>query len=175
MRKPLFVFLIVLLAVAWAAAQQNPQMPSSGPSSNSPGGRAVGPADSGQSTSPAAPSDKDATSPKAPSSSTGQAAVGDSKVVEGCLGGTAPDFTVTDKAGTVYKLDIPKDADTSGLKAHIGESVMVKGVVSGEKATASASPAGASASTSPMIQVEQMARGTSTCPAGAGATPPSAK
>ncbi len=184
MRKSLFLLMILVVSVALAAAQHNPSMPSSDQSSPNTGGRAVSPSPDSPSNSGQATAPSQAPSPSTPSSSADQAA-GASKVVEGCLGGSAPDFTVTDSTGTVYKLDIPKDADTSQVAAHVGQSVKVKGMVKGEKASASASPSGASASTSPMIQVEQMARGTSTCPAGAtspsganspsGATPPKSK
>lgn len=163
MRKILFVFLIVLLSAAWAAAQHNPTMPGDSGQSSSPntGGHAVSPsADSpagGQSTAPnAAPP-----------------AAADSKIIEGCLGGAAPNFTVTDKAGTQYKLDIPKDADLAPLTAHVGQAVKVKGIVTGEKASAGASSGSATASVSPTIQVEQMARGTGSCPA--GSAPPNSK
>ncbi len=162
MRKTLFLLIIVAMSVALAAAQHNPSMPSTD-QSTSPGGRAVGPAPDSQSTAPG-----QATSPAAPSSSTAPA--GDPKIIEGCLGGTAPNFTVTDQAGTKYNLDIPKDADTAPLTAHLGQAVKVKGMVSGDKASAGASPT---------IQVEQMARGTGSCPAGANSpsstNPPSSK
>lgn len=165
MRNTLFLLMIVVMSVALAAAQHNPSMPSNDQSNSSPGGRATSPspdAQNGPSTAPGMPSGQ-ATSPAAP-------AAGDSKVVEGCLGGSAPNFTVTDQAGTKYNLDIPKDADTAPLTAHLGQAVKVKGVVSGEKASATASP---------KIQVEQMARGTMTCPAGANSpsstNPPSSK
>jgi len=50
-------------------------------------------------------------------------------VTEGCLGGSNPNFTITDKAGTTYKLNIPPSADTSKLAQHVGESVQVAGNV----------------------------------------------
>lgn len=166
MRKTLFLLFIVLLSVAWAAAQHDATMPGqSGQSgASNPGGRSMGTspdANRGQATAPGAPAGQ-ATAP-------GSASATDGKIVEGCLGGAAPDFTVTDNAGTVYKLDIPKDADTSQLAAHVGQSVKVKGAVTGAKASASASPGGASASSAQTIQVEQMGRGTGTCPAGSAA------
>lgn len=185
MRKMLFVIMIVLLSVAWVAAQQGDS--ASGQSSQSrpdqPGAQSSSPSipanNGGQATSPAAP-------PVAPSAD--QAPMGNSQMIEGCLGGTAPDFTVTDQAGMVYKLDIPKDADTSQLTAHLGESVRVRGTVAGAGAAKSGSsapesadgkaaaenakpdnkPSGsASAAASQTIQVEQMSRGNGTCPADA--------
>ncbi len=162
MRKTLFLLIVVVMSVALAAAQHTPSMPSTDQSQPNAGGRAVSPSPDSQSTAP-----DPATSPTGPASA---APAGDSKIIEGCLGGKAPDFTVTDQAGTKYNLDIPKDADTAPLTAHLGQSVKVKGMVSGDKA---------SAGTKPTIQVEQMARGTSSCPAGANSpsssNPPSSK
>ena len=133
MRKTLFLLLILLVSAAWVAAQQP-----NGPGQTSPGM---------PSHNPGRPQPSD---PPAGMPSAGAADTTPSQVIEGCLGGTAPNFTVTDKAGTVYKLDIPKDADTSPLTAHLGQPVMVKGAVNSQT-----------------IQVEQMGRGTGTCPAGA--------
>lgn len=172
MRKTLLLVTIVLLSVAWVAGQQQeggapPASQSSSPTMNS-----------GQAPTPGAPGAEQRTPPSAPPSSADQSAPGNSQMIEGCLGGSAPDFTVTDKAGTVYKLDIPKEADTAPLTAHLGQSVRVQGAVSGT-GTAGASgstpetgksdkPAG-SASTGklPIIQAERISAGSGTCPAGA--------
>jgi len=83
-------------------------------------------------------------------------------VTEGCLGGSAPNFTLTDKAGTTYKLNIPSTADTSKLGQHVGEPVAVAGNVNGKAGNAS-------------IDVQSIGRGTGTCPAtgSKGAQPPS--
>jgi uncharacterized protein YdeI (BOF family) len=82
-------------------------------------------------------------------------------VTEGCLGGSGPNFTLTDKAGTTYKLNIPPKADTSKLGQHVGEPVAVEGNVNGKAANAS-------------IDVIGIRRGTGTCPAtgSKGAQPP---
>ena len=84
-------------------------------------------------------------------------------VTEGCLGGTNPNFTLTDKAGTTYKLNIPASADTSKLGQHIGEPVAVAGNVSG-----------AGKGGDPSIDVQGIGRGTGNCPAtgSKGAQPP---
>jgi len=82
-------------------------------------------------------------------------------VTEGCLGGSGPNFTLTDKAGSTYKLNIPPPADTSKLGQHIGEPVAVEGNVNGKAGNAS-------------IDVIGIRRGTGTCPAtgSKGAQPP---
>jgi hypothetical protein len=82
-------------------------------------------------------------------------------VTEGCLGGSDPNFTLTDKAGTTYKLNIPANADTSKLTQHVGESVAVAGNVSAKAGNAS-------------IDVQGIGRGSGQCPASGskGAQPP---
>lgn len=79
-------------------------------------------------------------------------------VTDGCLGGSDPNYTITNEAGTTYKLNIPPSADTSKLAPHVGEAVQVAGNVSGKT-----------------IDVQGVGRGTSKCP-GSGAngaqTPP---
>jgi hypothetical protein len=49
--------------------------------------------------------------------------------IEGCLGGSAGNFTVMDKAGTTYQLQLPQGADNAKLSQHIGEEVRVTGTV----------------------------------------------
>ena len=102
---------------------------------------------------PAKPPDQSGGQP----GSQGQAA--NAPVTEGCLGGSNPNFTLTDKAGTTYKLNIPPTADTSKLGQHVGESVAVAGSVNAGK--------GGNAS----IDVQGIGRGTGTC-GSKGAQPP---
>jgi hypothetical protein len=84
-------------------------------------------------------------------------------VTEGCLGGSNPKFTITDKAGTTYKLNIPPGADASKLTPHVGESVQVAGNVKDTGMAGNAS-----------INVQRIGRGTGQCPANGskGAQPP---
>jgi hypothetical protein len=77
-------------------------------------------------------------------------------VTEGCLGGSAPNYTITDSSGTVYKLNMPPNADTSKLASHVGESVQVQGDVKDAGKPGNAS-----------IDVQAIGRGTGSCPAGA--------
>jgi hypothetical protein len=81
-------------------------------------------------------------------------------VTEGCLGGSNPNYTITSSTGTNYKLNIPPNADTSKLAAHVGEPVAVAGNVN--------------SGGSPSINVRGIGKGTVTCPAGGstGAQPP---
>ena len=78
-----------------------------------------------------------------------QAPMANAPVTDGCLGGSDPNYTITDPAGTTYKLNIPPSADTSKLAPHLGEAVRVAGNVSGKA-----------------IDVQGIGRGTSKCPAG---------
>ena len=74
-------------------------------------------------------------------------------VTEGCLGGSEPNYSLTDKAGTTYKLNIPSNADTTKLAQHVGEPVAVAGNVNGGK--------GSDAS----IDVQGIGKGSGNCPA----------
>ncbi len=148
--KTLFLISLFLLAtLAWAAAQQpgamphgsggqatspNPQIPDA---SQSPGAQSPGsmPGSAGQQGGPEA----GAPSANAP-------------VTEGCLGGTNPNYTITDNAGKKYKLNIPAGADASPLQSHVGESVAVMGPVSG------------GSSDNASIDVSKIGRGTTKCP-----------
>ena len=90
--------------------------------------------------------------------SQGQAA--NAPVTEGCLGGSDPNFTLTDKANITYKLNLPPNADTSKLRPHVGESVVVEGDVKDAGKTGS-----------PSIDVQGIGRGTGKCPASGSSGP----
>ena len=92
----------------------------------------------------------------APQRSNGQTTSPSSQgpITEGCLGGSAPNYTITDNSGTVYKLNMPPNADISKLASHVGEPVQVQGDVKD-----AAKPGKAS------IDVHAIGRGTGNCPA----------
>jgi hypothetical protein len=138
MRKVL-VLTVFMFVVAWAVAQQpgTTQQPSGG-----------------QTTSPSSPQ------PGAERGPQGQPS--DMPITEGCLGGSNPNFTITDKAGTTYKLNFPPDADISSLASHVGESVQVAGEVKD----------GGGAGKATSIDAHKIGKGTGTCPA-KGSKPPS--
>src|SRR5690349_23282770 len=115
MKKTLMVMLFMLATFAWAAAQDAGSMGQSTGQATTPGAQAQ----------PGMPHSSD---PGMQPGTTGSAA--SSPVTEGCLGGSAPNFTITDKAGTTYKLNIPAGSNVSVLSAHVGESVQVQGDVS---------------------------------------------
>ncbi|HVP65547.1 MAG TPA: hypothetical protein VMT82_11675, partial [candidate division Zixibacteria bacterium] len=108
---------------------------------------------------PAVPGTADQTTPStgAQAGIPGQAV--NAPVTEGCLGGTNPNFTITDASGKTYKLNIPAGADASVLSSHVGESVQVAGDVKQAGNTGS-------------IDVTRVGRGTSKC-SGSSAQPTS--
>lgn len=152
MKNMLVLTLFMLATFAWAAAQQSGSAPdrSSGqagsPSSQAPS--------AGQS-QPSTPGSADQTG------SRGQAS--NAPVTEGCLGGSDPNYTITDKTGTTYKLNMPPNSDPSKLASHIGESVQVLGDLKDTNNAGRAS-----------IDVQGVGRGAGKCPAGGakGAEPP---
>ncbi len=157
MRNRILLILVVLAFAICAVAGQQSSQTQTGPANNS-----------GQSTTPNASSNSgQSAAPGASSADQGSAAANGS-IVEGCLGGSAPNFTITNTAGTVYKLDIPQNADSSVLTSHVGESVQVLGVVndsgsSGMASSGTASSGAASSGNQRSIQVNKIGRGTGTC------------
>ena len=143
MKNILVMSLFMLATLAWAAAQQ----PDSASERNS-----------GQTTSPSSQApDATQTQPSAPGSAdqAGPPAQGSNAAVTlGCLGGSAPNYTLTNKTGTTYKLNMPANADISKLASHVGESVQVKGDVKDADKPDNAS-----------IDVQGIGRGTGNCPA----------
>jgi hypothetical protein len=150
MKNVLVLTLFMLAALAWAGAQQ----PGSTPDQNS-----------GQTTPPSAQAPNPGqTQPSTPGSADQAGQASNAPVTEGCLGGSDPNYTITDKAGTAYKLNLPPKANGSTLASHVGESVQVKGDLK------DTGKPGAS------IEVQAIGRGTGNCPAGGSKdTPPPPK
>jgi hypothetical protein len=145
----LVITLFMLATIGSAVAQQpgDPMGRSGGQQPTTPGAQVPG------ATQPRPTVPDSADQSGAQPGSPGQAA--NAPVTEGCLGGSAPNFTITDTAGTTYKLNIPPGANASVLSQHLGESVQVQGDVSSGKAAS--------------IDVQRIGRGTGTC-AGSGST-----
>jgi hypothetical protein len=149
MKKMFVITLFMLATLAWATAQQPGGTPdqSSGQAS-SPSSQMPGAAQSQPSTAGSA--DQNPGQAGMQPGSAGPAA--SPQVTEGCLGGSNPNYTITDSAGTTYKLNIPPNADTSKLASHVGESVNVAGNMSGS-------------GSSSVINVQGIGKGTGQCPA----------
>jgi hypothetical protein len=137
MKNILVITLFMLATLAWAAAQQ----PGSSPEPSS-----------GQTTSPSSQAPSPGQSQPSTPGSPDQAS--NAPITEGCLGGSDPNYTITDKTGTAYKLNLPANANTSSLAAHVGESVRVKGDVKDSGTVGNAS-----------IAVQAIGRGAGNCPA----------
>ena len=148
MKKSLMFAVMMLSALVWAGAQQ-PTSPSSSPS----GAQATTPSSGmpqSQAPDATAPGASQAT-PGAPSatpqaSTSGQGMNG--SVTEGCLGGSNPNYTLTDSSGKKFNLVLPQGADGSKLTSHVGESIQVLGDVSGGNS----------------INVSKVGKGNGTCP-----------
>jgi len=142
--KNILVMTVFMLATLASAAQQ----PGSAPEGNS-----------GQNASPSSQApDATQTQPSKPGSADqagSQGRASKAPITEGCLGGSAPNYTITDNTGTPYKLTMPPNADTSKLASHVGESVQVQGDVKDAGKPGNAS-----------IDVQAIGRGTGNCPGG---------
>ena len=159
MRKTLAVSLFVLATLTWSLAQNTGAAPSG--TQQAPSASPQAPATSQTQTAPSAPSGAAAQSPSQPGAQPpSQAPLANAPIMEGCLGGSDPAYTLTDKAGTTYKLNFPNTANVSVLASHVGESVKVMGDVN------DAGKAGQSS-----INVSKIGRGAGTCPAGSSAKP----
>jgi len=134
MRKTFLLAMILLVSAAWAVAQQDPNEPTpQSPSTQHPN---------------AQPPDTTAPPPAA------------DDAIEGCLGGGAGNFTLTDKTGTTYQLQLPQGTDTDNLNKHVGEKVRVTG-----------SMANAAGGNQASIQVARMNKIADSCGIGSTATP----
>jgi hypothetical protein len=129
MRKFSLISAILLLASAWMLAQNSTPPTSSAPSS--------APSAAQDAQQAATQTGKDAE----------HAATGN---VEGCVGGSAGSYTLTDSSGKTYQLA----GDTSSLADHVGHQVKVTGT------TASAAAAGGT----PTITVKKVKMVSATCP-----------
>lgn len=143
MKNILVMTLFMLAMVAWAAAQRT----DSAPERNS--GQTASPTSQERDATQTQPSKPGSADPAGSRNQESQA-----PVTEGCLGGSAPNYTITDSTGTVYKLNMPPNADTSKLASHVGEPVQVQGDVKDAGKPSDAS-----------IDVQAIGRGTGNCPA----------
>jgi hypothetical protein len=153
MRRILVLSLFMLATLVWAAAQQPGTIrPGSGGQATSPNAPTAQVPDASQSQAPAPGSaGQQGAQSGAQAGEPGQMA--NAPITEGCLGGSNPNYTITDTAGKTYKLNIPAGADASSLASHIGEPVAVMGPVNK-----------ASSSNTGSIEVARIGRGTSKCP-----------
>src|SRR5882757_4526412 len=76
--------------------------------------------------------------------------------VQGCLQGSAGNFTVTDNSGTTYLIQ----GDTSTIGEHVGHEVKITGTTSSPSSDADKS---ASSQTQPIIRLQDLQHVSKTC------------
>lgn len=137
MRKTFLITAILLLSAAWAVAQTSPSTPqSTTPDTSSP--QSTSPSSTSPSQQPAAP-DTSSTTTQTTTTQTTQTSSNSSTSIEGCLSGSAGNWTLTDQSGKTWQLA----GDTSKLSDHVGHQVRLMG------SDNSSSASGASGSSSP--------------------------
>lgn len=151
MKQALVLAAFLLTTLVFAIAQQPDTSSGASPSSQSSQTPGASPS---QQQPPSSGSQNPAGSQNPSSQNPAQPPAGDAgpaanqPITEGCLGGSNPNYTLTDKSGTTYKLNFPAQANVSTLEPHVGESIQVMGDVK-----------------STTIQVSRIGKGRGTCPA----------
>ena len=132
MRKTYLITAILLLSAVWAVAQSTPSTPQPA----TPDTQSTSPSSTSPSQQPATPDNSTATQ-------TSQTSTDSSTSIEGCLNGSAGNWTLTDQSGKTWQLA----GDTAKLGDHVGHQVRISGSDNSGSATNPGSGAGSSAST----------------------------
>jgi hypothetical protein len=170
MRKTFLITAILLLSAAWAVAQTSPSTPqSTTPETSSQ--QSTAPSSTSPSQQPATPDTSSTTTQTTTTQST-QTSSNSSTSIEGCLSGSAGNFTLTDQSGKTWQLA----GDTSKLSDHVGHQIRLMGTDNSSSASGSSSPsssnpsssagatgAGASAGSQPTFTVNKVKMISSTC------------
>jgi hypothetical protein len=139
MRKIFLITAILLLSAAWAVAQTSPSTPqSTTPDTSSQ--QSTSPS----STSPSQQPDTSSTTTQTTTTQTTQTSSNSSTSIEGCLSGSADNWTLTDQSGKTWQLA----GDTSKLSDHVGHQVRLMGSDNSSSASGSSSPSSSSPSSS---------------------------
>jgi len=138
MRKTFLITAILLLSAAWAVAQTSP----STPQSTTPDTSSQQPTT--PSTSPSQQPDTSSTTTQTTTTQTTQTSSNSSTSIEGCLSGSAGNWTLTDQSGKTWQLA----GDTSKLSDHVGHQVRLMGSDNSSSASRSSSPSSSSPSSS---------------------------
>jgi hypothetical protein len=139
MRKTFLITAILLLSAAWAVAQTSPSTPqSTTPDTSSQ--QSTSPS----STSPSQQPDTSSTTTQTTTTQTTQTSNNSSTSIEGCLSGSAGNWTLTDQSGKTWQLA----GDTSKLSDHVGHQVRLMGSDNSSSASGSSSPSSSSPSSS---------------------------
>ncbi|HEV8182019.1 MAG TPA: hypothetical protein VGQ61_06570 [Candidatus Angelobacter sp.] len=139
MRKTFLITAILLLSAAWAVAQTSPSTPqSTTPDTSSQ--QSTSPS----STSPSQQPDTSSTTTQTTTTQTTQTSSNSSTSIEGCLSGSAGNWTLTDQSGKTWQLA----GDTSKLSDHVGHQVRLMGSDNSSSASGSSSPSSSSPTSS---------------------------
>jgi len=141
MRKTFLITAILLLSAAWAVAQTSPSTPQSttpDTSSQQPTTPSTSP-----SQQPATP-DTSSTTTQTTTTQTTQTSSNSSTSIEGCLSGSAGNWTLTDQSGKTWQLA----GDTSKLSDHVGHQIRLMGTDNSSSASGSSSPSSSNPSSS---------------------------
>ena len=142
MRKTFLITAILLLSAAWAVAQTSPSTPqSTTPDASSQ--QSTSPSSTSPSQQPATP-DTSSTTIQTTTTQTTQTSSNSSTSIEGCLSGSAGNFTLTDQSGKTWQLA----GDTSKLSDHVGHQIRLMGTDNSSSASGSSSPSSSSPSSS---------------------------
>ncbi len=135
MRKTSLMTAILLLSAVWAFAQTSP---SSSPQSTAPDASSQQQPTSPSSTAPSQPAapDTSSTTTQTTTTQTTQTSSDSGNSIEGCLNGSAGNWTLTDQAGKTWQLS----GDTSKLSDHVGHQVRLMGTDNSSSASGSSSP-----------------------------------
>jgi hypothetical protein len=140
MRKTFLITAILLLSAAWAVAQTSPSTPqSTTPETSSQ--QSTAPSSTSPSQQPAAP-DATSSTTQTTTTQTTQTSSNSSTSIEGCLSGSAGNWTLTDQSGKTWQLA----GDTSKLSDHVGHQVRIMGTDNSSSASGSSSPGSSSPS-----------------------------
>ena len=167
MRKTSLITAILLLSAIWAVAQTSP---SSSPQSTTPDASSqTSPSSTSPSQQPATP-DASSTTTQTTTTQTTQTSSDSGSSIEGCLNGSAGNWTLTDQSGKTYQLA----GDTSKLSDHVGHQVRIMGTDNsssasssgsmGSSASSSATGAGSASGSQPTFSVKKVKMISSTCP-----------
>jgi trimeric autotransporter adhesin len=142
MRKTFLITAILLLSAAWAVAQTSPSTPqSTTPDASSQ--QSTSPSSTSPSQQPATPDTSSTTTQTTTTQST-QTSSSSSTSIEGCLSGSAGNWTLTDQSGKTWQLA----GDTSKLSDHVGHQVRLMGTDNSSSASGSSSPSSSNPSSS---------------------------
>jgi hypothetical protein len=143
MRKTSLITAVLLLSAVWAVAQTSPSSPQSttpGASSQQP----TSPSSTSPSQQPATPDTSSTT--QTTTTQTTQTSTDSANSIEGCLSGSAGNWTLTDQSGKTWQLS----GDTSKLSDHVGHQVRVSGADnSASGSSPSSGSSGAASATNP--------------------------